>query len=606
MAVMLAGAVLVSGWLRERSAGSHVAWRKVLILLGSLALLVLIAQPTVKRLVDVQTALVLTPGATRQLAEENGVSVVPSALSVALPGAEPWSSGPARAPDLATFVRRNPQVDQLQILGSGLEPWEMEDLKASVAVVGATEASLGIGAITWRRQLELGDWLQVTGSVVGLSNGKISLSLEGPRTSANQVELSADSGGGPIPFTLQAKPPGIGRFLYRLSWTSGDGALERAEIVDVQVRASAPPTTLWLEDAPSFDTKYLKSWLADQGAKVAIRSRVSQGRYHFEFHNLEQVGLGRLDWDLLQRFDLLIVEQRAWENLTATEREVVRQAVDEAGMGVLLRLNPGRGSTLEPTWPWGFVGNRIPDIDHLMVRAQGAAATEASPIESPPFELRLDPAMTPIFTDRSGRVLAMTRPSGAGTVGVTLLRNTYSWVLEGVPEAHRSYWRRLIKAVARPDSVPVWRLPPGPILADEPLETGLEWSREGVEIPVARFGPAAGDQAGVAMRQDPVLASHWGVRVWPSSVGWHRLEMPGSGVDFYVADGDSWPTWQHKRRQRATRLASLRPTRSLPGTEVVVALPVPRLPFFLMLLISLGLLWLDERRGSPRAPRARR
>jgi len=108
------------------------------------------------------------------------------------------------------------------------------------------------------------------------------------------------------------------------------------------------------------------------------------------------------------------------------------------------------------------------------------------------------------------------------------------------------------------------------------------------------------------MRQDPVLPSHWAATVWPSSVGWHRLDAGEATVEFYVAAAEAWPSWQHQRRQRATRLASLRPGSSRRETQAVVDLPVPRLPFFLVFLISLGLLWLDERRGSPQVPRVRR
>jgi predicted outer membrane lipoprotein len=105
LALAIAFAVLLAGWLRERRVGQTASWRKVALAVVAGSLLILIIQPSTQRTVDRQTAWVLTPGATREAAEDKGLVLDESILSVALTGTEPWSSSTAKAPDLATFLR---------------------------------------------------------------------------------------------------------------------------------------------------------------------------------------------------------------------------------------------------------------------------------------------------------------------------------------------------------------------------------------------------------------------------------------------------------------------------------------------------------------------
>jgi hypothetical protein len=485
-----------------------------------------------------------------------------------------------------------------------LEPWDVEDLRPSVSLLDSVERPRGIVSVGWRRSLKLGQWLRVTGSFVGVAQGSVALTLEGPDGSETTTQI--DGTGDRLPFTLEVKPPGLGRFLYRLVARTSDGAVSATEVVDVQVSEPVLPTILWLEDAPSFETKFTKRWLIDQGNPLSIRSRVSRDRYHQEFHGLEISSVGRLAPDLLEPFDLVIVDHRAWARLSETERSLLIEACQETGLGILMRMDPDRADGSDREWALGFVGSRIAGIDRLVVRADSSSVPPTAPLEIAPFELSLLPAMTPQFTDTTGRILAMSRPMGKGTVGVTLLRNTYPWVLEGQEEAQHSYWRRLINALARRVSKPEIEMRPGPILLNEPLDLTLRWSPDTDAVPALWLRSPAEPESRVAMRQNPMSSSLWEARIWPSTVGWHQLIGEGARLDFYVGPEGSWLGWQGQRRRRATLLAALHPQESREPVAHRVDAPIPRLPFYVALLISLALLWLDERRGSQQPTTVRR
>ncbi len=599
LGVLVAVTVLAAGIVKEIRSGRRAPWRFVALLVVAAALLVLILEPTRDALSDRQAAWVLTPVASQAEMRQQGPNLGPETLSVALPGAPSRSSSTENSPDLATFLRRHPEVDRLRILGAGLEPWDLEDLAPTVTADADVSLGPGIRTVSWSRRLGIGEWLEITGSFSGTAGSVLTLQLAGPGASQDEVELRFDRGAETQAFSLRTLPPGVGRFLYRVSVSGKEGAASQTELIDVQVEAPTLPAVLWLEDAPSFETRHLESWLSGLGAELAIRSRVSRDRYRSDFLNMERITLSRLTWEVLDRFDLVIVEQRAWNRLGRSEGALLKEAVAERGLGLIVRLDPRVEEESAGVWPLGFAGRRIPDLERLRVHAPGPAGAAASPVEIAPFELALDRGMTPLFSDRSGRVLAARRPSGAGSIAATLLRGTYAWVLEGDSQSHQTIWRKLLREVSRPQDQPFWQLPVGPILVDEPLVVSLQSQLEAAELPSARLVLPGGSAVPVALRGDAALAGRWSTTLWPLETGWHRLESAEASLEFHVVGAGTWHRWQEERRWRATRLAALRAQDESPREEVPVRIPWPRLPFFLVLLVGLGLLWLDERRPHP-------
>ena len=595
--VIAATLFMVAALVGERRRHRRRGWRLAAIVLAALALGWLVAQPTIERRIDRGSALVLTEGATRRLAEESGWTIDRGTPTVVLPGADTWITGTVETPDLATYLRHHPEVARLQVLGGGLEPWDLEGLPVPVDLAATPPSNLGVGVVMWSRVLVAGDPLQVTGSLSAPQESQSELRLVGPDGAETSLERAAGAENGIVPFSLELTPPGLGRFLYDLVVEEAEGRAKTIGSIDVQVREADPPAVLWLEGAPSFETRFVKEWLVGLGGELAIRSRVSRDRYHFEYHHLDRLRLDLLTPDVLEQFDLLVVDQRSWLLLTPAERVLVTEAVEEWGLGLLLRLDPGAETSVAVELPLGFTASRLEGVEHLLVQSPAAPGGGSGILETAPFELEWGSGTTPLFEDRAGRLLAMARPLGRGTVGGTLLRQTYPWILDGEPAAHHRYWSRLLEVLSRPSTKPRWQLRPGPILVDEPLDLELLLSDGSGDLPAVAYGPVDQKSMPVAMRQDPLQPGRWTARVWPSATGWHRVETGGATLEFWVAEGEAWHEWRRARRERATRLAAARRTTEHQPTTALVRVPAPRLPAFLMLVFCLGSLWLDERRG---------
>ena len=128
------------------------------------------------------------------------------------------------------------------------------------------------------------------------------------------------------------------------------------------------------------------------------------------------------------------------------------------GLGLLLlRPLPGDRGGL------GFELSPIPEVDRLAARARWAGAPPAPPLDLPPRELVQTPGLEPLVADGAGRVLAARRAQGRGAVAVSLLEDSFRWVLEGSAAVHGGFWSHLVEQLAKPLAAPAWRLPEGPI-----------------------------------------------------------------------------------------------------------------------------------------------
>ncbi|MGO4780014.1 hypothetical protein AB4084_31535, partial [Lysobacter sp. 2RAB21] len=106
--------------------------------------------------------------------------------------------------------------------------------------------------------------------------------------------------------------------------------------VPVAIEARPAPKLLLLAGAPGPELKYLRRWAADAGLKPHTQISVGAGL---------QLGDAPLSLNAatLAGFDLLVLDERAWESLGETQRNAVIAAA-RGGLGVLLRV----GGPLSP------------------------------------------------------------------------------------------------------------------------------------------------------------------------------------------------------------------------------------------------------------------
>jgi hypothetical protein len=534
-------------------------------------------------------AWLITPGAKRVPGTARDGS---SPVFSIVPGVH---AGATTIPDAAWLGRNHPRLQRVIVVGHGLRWWDWSQVPGTVDWRERQALSPGLGHVAWPRDVTLGEELVVQGAITGPAASGGSIELIGP----GGVEASVDTGDGEgAHFELRTVPRDAGRFLYRLVASAGDPAESIEEWLDVQVREPREITVLWLEAAPSFETRHFKHWLAAGANSLVVRSTVSRDRYRVEFHNHPDLELGQVSRSLLARFDLLVLDARTLSDLSPGEQSALRKAVREDGLGALLLSEedaPALGRI--PLWS-SLAPKGIDEIEEMTVRASWPGVRGAAALTIPAREFESGPGIVPLVRDAAGRILAVSRPAGAGSIGASILRGTYRWVLEGEAATHGGYWSHLVSSLARPPREDYrWHIPPGPVILDHPLTVSLVSSHPS---PDAFFIGVNRQPVRLTLRQSPMEPTHWETTLWPDEPGWNRLTVrDGPDAWFYAQPQTKWISWQQARRGEDTRRRMVGlpdPPPPAGGPAVNTFSGFSRLWFLSLFLLPLFGLWTAERR----------
>ena len=592
MAAVLALLAWIGGALLERRRADSPrrrALRRALLAVVCAALFLLAAQPLRWRRVTPGEAVLLTPGATARDLAAASAAGLPAWAVPAAAGEPAPPAGAVALSDAASLVRLHPEVSRLRLAGHGLAPWELAELPLPVAAGTPPASPFGIARIAWPRRVTLGESVEVAGVAAGIPSAGARLRLAGPAVGEKSTRLIAGS----APFRLRVEPRGPGHHLLelRLEAPSRPPIVER---LDVEVVAEKPPAVLWLEAAPTAEGREMKRWLASAGGAFAWRAQVSRGIARDEVVGTAALPRGPLSAALLAPFDLVVVESQALDGLGAAERAALAAAVREGGAGVLLRAG---GSTAPSLFGVTFASRPLPGGGELAARLDwGDAASTPLPLAA--RELVPDGTRVTLVADRAGRTLAAWRPLGRGAAGISLVDDTWRWVLAGRADDHRRYWRDVIAALARRAPLrPRWSVAPGPLFVG--LPTTLTLSAATSLPPAATVRAPSGEVVTVPLRQDADEPTRWSTTFWPREPGWHTIGEGAPATRAWIAPADRWTAWRLAARREATAARVSAPPAAAKRAEVVRRrAPVPRWPLFLILIAALATLWADEQFGG--------
>lgn len=588
-------------WQRRAPAGSRSrGWRlAVLWLLQPVCATLLyftLLPPTLP--MEAGTLVVATAGATRTGTQAAGDRLIALPEAPALLDAE-------RVPDLATALRRYPGMQRLRIVGGGLEPRDRDAAGGLSLVFDAPALPRGVVRLDGPQRVAAGAAFQVGGQVSGVDNGSVELiDPAGRRVDASPLPTTGD-------FVLAgtARVPGVATFTVRVR----DAQRKPLEDVPVPVWITADPAprVLLLAGAPSPELKYLRRWATDAGLPLHVQLSVGGGL---------QLGDAPLPLNpaTLQRFDLVVLDERSWAGLGAGERSALIEA-SRKGLGVLLRVTGPLPDATRRQWPaLGFVLSagadtaavRLPaeSIDDEASRARrgpGTADTALAPNgvqdENPALTRRAlklgGVDATPLLRDADGSVLAVWRAEQRGRIAIWTVTDSFALVLSGQTARHAELWSSAFATLARAQSDSMPRIDPQPREQQRLALCGLG-GKPSVVAPDGRtttllLDPSAGDSTCVAY--------------WPRQPGWHSLlqidaQARESSRPFFVYAHDAAPGLRAAELRDST-LRLQNTTASDTGKSGAAKAGKRRgssWPWFFAWLASMGLLWWLERAPAGR------
>lgn len=603
VALVLALAVL-AGWIRlplahRRDARAPRRWR-LLVLLALQPLLAFSLHRALfppERAIAAGTLTVLSEGATP------ADLPAPAARGrwVVLPEAGEAGEG-ERVPDLATALRRYP-ADRLQVIGAGLTARDREAARGRPLAFVAAPLPRGITRIDAPEALATGDALRITGAVSGVADGRIDL-LDPAGRRIDAVALDQDGG-----FALHGVAFAAGAAEFGLRLRDADGATVEQATLPLWIAPAVPPRVLLLAGAPNPETRALRRWLEDAGARVQARIALGAG---------VQLGAAPLDDAALAAADLLVVDARAWSGLGDPGRARVMAAV-RAGLGLLLRADtPLPAASLQALRGPGFAiggGNSLAPwtlpapapADEEALRARLGTGRADAPVDLAPLEAgvlalgrrawQVEGDAAAVLGPAAVPAAGWWRGEGRGRIGIWAVTDSYRLPLHGRSDLYSDLWSPAVAVLARASTPPLPVVASGARVGERLALCGLP---EGawVETPDARE---------VRLLPDPDSGERC-AGLWPGQSGWHQLRLGEARRAFFVADPGSAPV----QRLAALREATLGMVADA-GASASPAAPAseagPAWPWFLAWLLLATLAWWFERArvglASGVAPEAR-
>jgi len=469
-------------------------------------------------------------------------------------------------------------ISTLSILGEGIKSfdfWQLEDVPTQF--IGNVETH-GITAINYNTESVVGDKLRIEGRYAHPVKGnRLVLSAPGG-TAVDSVLLDA---GKQMAFVLSADLKVAGKFQFALVEKDSVGKRISSEPLPLNVTAKKSLQILIINSFPIFETKYLKNYLAEMGHGVTVRNRLTKGKYKFEYFNTTVNPVYALSEKDLKAYDLMIMDARAYTNLSQNSLSALQNSAINEGLGIFVQ--PEASFFRLPVEKSGF---------EFIQRNGTTTRLDEWPkmsIDQFPYRFKEDFGLEQIH-EVEGNVLTAYRRTGKGRMGTTVLQNTYHWWLDGHTKAYRQLWSEIISALAKRKTPGTeWQRTTEFAFQDQPYTFTVRTSSKNPEI-------STGDSIQIPILQDVDIPNLWTGTTYPREKGWNSLKDKKdsiSGFNFYVLDTMQWKSVSAVNTTKANRRNFNETTAR--GMDRKFLIAIHPLWFFLPFLLGMGYLWLEPK-----------
>jgi len=470
---------------------------------------------------------------------------------------------------------------KIHVLGYGLSENELKELRQLPIVFHPASLPDGIVNINWNQNLKTGESLTVQGRYNNTGSKAIRVVLRGLSTQLDTAIIPAKSN---KEFELTTVPKSEGRVVYHILTINGKDTLEN-ESLPVEINPVQPLKVLILSASPDFETRFLKNWLAENGYAVAVRSTISKDKFSSEYANMQAVKLEHLNANILEQFDVVIGDLLVLKIETALKSEVTQK-----GLGIIIRADSlSKGSSwLQTNFPLEKFTVKNPSPVAFTIRGQ---KSRSAPLKTDQTFIREIPSTQTLVTDAQNHSLVSSSLTGSGQLVFTVITNSYNWMLAGDKDDYTAFWSLLIKNATRKTPVSEsWNTSKFPT-ANEPIDLQLQ----SAQTP----GKIVADSSTIAPVQNPDVPFEWTNHYWPASPGWHNIKQnDGKAHWYYVYGKGDWKYAKITEKMAATRhYAEVLPVNGFVTKQIheKVRIEVPKIYFYLLLLIASAYLWAEAK-----------
>lgn len=516
--------------------------------------------------------LLLTPG-FNPTAADSLIKANPAITLLRTPGTLPYKKAP-----LLTSWQTLAHIggDIRYITGQGLPQHALDVLNNHTYTFLPAAPPQGIVQLTLPPRITA-NRSQILHGIMSLPGKGTQLILKGPGGNEDSISI----GQKPLqPFALTIHPKQAGNFLYTLRVRDSAG-YQTEQHIPITVQPQKRYNVLFLQRYPNFETQYLKRFLAKEHALV-LRSQLSRNAYRYEYANHAVQNTDRLTSDVLNTFDLVILDSDVLHTLPASEFQALQKAIAQQGLGILILLNdaPANINHFKTLLPISFTG-----VTTDTVRFTSPATTRSVVLPAWPVRTTANASITPV-TKSKGTTLAGYRYNSLGKVAFQLLQETYRLTLEGDSLTYAALWTPLLEETARTETKKnEIHLPtPFPYYPDQPIA---------INIITTTTPKVTADSIPLPLTEDLTIDDLFHTTTWASTPGWHAITIPADStlLNYYVSPPTEWTALAAIQATNNTHAKAL----TSKSDEIIIEpelVPISPFIFYLLLILAAAFLWI--------------
>ena len=472
------------------------------------------------------------------------------------------------------------QLDSLTtvyVLGEGIKPFDFSRFNNIAVEYFPAKIPLGITQLTYTKKISLGEKVEVIGSYNQPVNGSFLVFEDSRGNGLDSIQFVESSF---TDFTLSGSPKASGNYVYQLSEKDSAGVVINSNPLPIEIKQKQPLRVLILNNFPTFETKYLKNFLSEEGHEVVVRSQLTKGKFKFEYFNTTSLPVYQFTDEILKQFDLVIADADTYFSFGSTIKNRFEKNIRENGLGVFIQPSD---FIFNRSASWSYFRFNRDDIKEVQILNSTIA------LEKYPYEFDEEFLVSPIIVG-DGKTIAAYKQMALGRVATTTLLGSYQMLLNGSGQTYKSIWTNILDEIAKPKIVPIeWKAETQIPKVDEPFDFSLYTNQQ-------EFAVIDEDSVRTPMLQKLMVSTHFTGTIYPKKTGWQHLSIDGdstSQFSFFVYDSVDWKALSST--QNIVLNQKKFKTDVNKNKTVISNRPVSPLLFYILFLLGVGWLWLSPK-----------
>ncbi|MBL3657314.1 hypothetical protein [Fulvivirga sediminis] len=382
-------------------------------------------------------------------------------------------------------------------------------------------------------------------------------------------------------FRLNSKAHSSGDFIYSVVCKDSIGNVITADPLPVTILKKKLKHILFINQFPTFEIKYLKNYLSEEGHQVLVRNELSANKFKFEFYNTQAKSLRYVNTDLLSIIDLVIVDSESLNKLSNSELLALKNAMSKQGLGLF--IFPDENYLKRKP-------SRIWDAFSFIAWPENQALKQYTSIEIAPYKINHGLLTTPLVKSEKGNTIAAANNVGKGKIGTSLIRNSYYLWLSGQKKEYKKLWNEVISAVMSESYDQSVEL-----INSEPVFSS--------NIPYKLVIDSNKDSSNLTnqLHDFPLVkelySRKWTTMIWPENHAWNNIAIADTVRTSYFVNDNSWDVMKafKKRQANSVYFAKQQAIENNIVKENIKWEDANYWLLFCLFILSAGYLWLEPK-----------